>query len=191
MAGKTETARRPGLWFLILFVIIILAVALFGAYARWINPDVMKWGADIPVLSTFYVEGTQSEKVPSARTKLLKSRLQEEQKKISDLQRSMNSKEDRITQLKDQIAVLQKNATEQSKKKRRQKSTSSYENVAEVYSNMDPGSAAAILSQLKNQETIQILTQLDPDITALILSKMKPDRAAKLTTLLAEKKQSS
>ncbi|HEX7065294.1 MAG TPA: hypothetical protein VF199_09550 [Bacillales bacterium] len=183
MVKEKRTARGIGRPLVIIFIILIIAVASFGAYIQWGGSGLQQWAGSLPVVSSL-VGDNESAGTEQQTEKVIeyKARVKEQRKKIANLEQSVNGKEQQVERLEDQVTALQQRLAQQNG----EKSTETVEkkgNVAKVYAEMPPQNAADILNQLENNEAIHILSQLKPEVAALIMAKMDKEKAAKLTVL--------
>ncbi|HEU5140972.1 MAG TPA: hypothetical protein VFT51_13435 [Bacillales bacterium] len=183
MAIEKRTSRGITRPLVIFFIILIIGIASFGAYIKWGGSGIQQWAGNLPVVSSFIedkeVTGTKQK---TDELEQFKTRINEQADKINNLEQSLNGKEQQVDRLNDQIEALQQRLTQQ-QKETSDSNTEENQNVAKIYAEMAPNSAAEIMNQLENNEAIGILSQLKPETAALIIAKMDKEKAAKLTVL--------
>lgn len=184
MAKEIRKTRRTGRWFILIIILLFVVIGLVGVYAEWGN-SLANWEKKQPVVSSFFPKKKSQVPKGTHTSNLTKTQTAAEQKKLASLQRSINSKNSEISQLKGQISTLQKQMKTKKTQTASKQKAGNFANVSQMYENMDPQKAAAILSQMKDSEVVQILSQMQADTSAQILASMQPQKAAKLTTLLA------
>ncbi|HEX6922455.1 MAG TPA: hypothetical protein VF149_01425 [Bacillales bacterium] len=185
MAAEKKTSRKFGRPLVIIFIMLVVAIALFGAYMKWGGSGFDHWAADLPVVSSFVNDDKTKTGQRTEEIKQFEAKVQNQKQKIANLNQSLNGKEDQISRLQDQLSALQQRMKQQDKEESQQSDVQN-QDVASVYGEMAPGSAAGILDKLDEDQAIDILSQLKPETAALIMGKMDKEKAANLTTLWAK-----
>lgn len=145
------------------------------------------YGDKIPFVSAIIDKDEEKEEQSENNTYSLQATIedqnasiQEYEAQISKQEETIKSLESELKNLKDQLAN-QKNEKEQSNVK--------LESLAQIYEEMSSKNAAAILSELEVEDTIDILLLMNNETRAQILQKMSTEMAANITKQLKKRSQ--
>ncbi|MFT9487536.1 MotE family protein [Tepidibacillus infernus] len=186
-------------WFFYIVILPVLFIAILTGILLWALDYDVKEKIYSALNRVPYIEKlvpsesnipTQDQKVnnknPELETQIkeLKASLSEKNNSIQQLEQSITTKDVEIQKLNRQIVDLTKQVDE--KKFSDQSREQDIANLAKIYTNMSPKSAANIISNLSNSEAVLILAQMNLDAKSQILEKMNPDKAADLSILLKD-----
>ncbi|MGK5510605.1 MotE family protein [Brevibacillus formosus] len=182
-------------WFFYMIVIPALFASLLGGVLLSllgvnVIGNVLHWANSIP-----YVEKL----VPDdyAATPGLEEQ-PDMDKQVATLQQDQAKNQQQITALKEEsakkdatIAALEKqlddvNKTMEDKRATEEERQKQFADLAKVYTTMSPKNAAAIIENLKLQESVAVMTKMKPAQQADILAKMEPKKAADISILLKD-----
>src|SRR5699024_500595 len=180
-----EKKKSPIL--LIIFAIIIplmLTVGIVYIGLTLVGIDVKDKLADVPVVSSFIKsnEVEQLEETIKKQEDLIASKDEE----INDLSKDVKSlraiADDLELDLKKKEKSEQKNEKENIEDE--EDGNEALKRAASSYRKMEPENAAAIITQMNDQDAIQILSNIPSDVRGNILAEMESKRAATLTKLM-------
>lgn len=180
-----EKKKSPIL--LIIFAIIIplmLTVGIVYIGLTLVGIDVKDKLADVPVVSSFIKsnEVEQLEETIKKQEDLIASKDEE----INDLSKDVESlraiADDLELDLKKKEKSEQKNEKENIEDE--EDGNEALKRAASSYRKMEPENAAAIITQMNDQDAIQILSNIPSDVRGNILAEMESKRAATLTKLM-------
>ncbi|WP_246939936.1 MotE family protein [Bacillus pinisoli] len=179
-------------WFLfvgvipLLFAVIVSIVVLTFAGVD-VAGAIQKYGQHIPGVSKLLPaeEGTiDLEAKLKQDVSNLEATNQENLTMIEQLEKEAEVRETEMSSLQAQIEDL----TEQLKAKEleQQETKQTIDELSKIYESMSSKNAAAILSELDDQDALTILRALSTEALGSILEKMEPTDAARFTKLLAD-----
>lgn len=180
-----EKKKSPIL--LIIFAIIIplmLTAGIVYIGLTLVGIDVKDKLADVPVVSSFIKsnEVEQLEETIKKQEDLIASKDEE----INDLSKDVESlraiADDLELDLKKKEKSEQKNEKENIEDE--EDGNEALKRAASSYRKMEPENAAAIITQMNDQDAIQILSNIPSDVRGNILAEMESKRAATLTKLM-------
>ncbi|MGG4453664.1 MotE family protein [Brevibacillus porteri] len=182
-------------WFFYMIVIPALFASLLGGVLLSllgvnVLGTVLHWANSIPYVEKLvpdeYAATPDSEEQPDMDKQV--TTLQQDQAKnqqqITALKEEAAKKDATIVALEKQLddvnkAMEDKRATEEERQKQ-------FTDLAKVYTTMSPKNAAAIIENLKLQESVAVMTKMKPAQQADILAKMEPQKAADISILLKD-----
>ncbi|MED1917392.1 hypothetical protein P4V64_18900 [Bacillus thuringiensis] len=182
-------------WFFYMIVIPALFASLLGGVLLSllgvnVLGSVLHWANSIPYVEKLvpdeYAVTPDSEEQPNMDKQV--ATLQQDQTKnqqqITALKEESAKKDATIVALEKQLddvnqAMEDKRATEAERQKQ-------FADLAKVYTTMSPKNAAAIIENLKLQESVAVMTKMKPAQQADILAKMEPKKAADISILLKD-----
>ncbi|MBM7659361.1 flagellar motility protein MotE (MotC chaperone) [Bacillus mesophilus] len=178
-------------WFLfagvipLLFAVVVSAIVLtFAGYD--IEGAAKKYGQFIPGVSSL-IPAEEGEINLEAKlrqdVKDLEALNNEQLAIVEQLEKEAEEKEGKIIDLQTQIDRL--NEELKTIDQQQQDKEQTLGGLSEIYGSMSAKNAAAILTELEDQEALTILKTLSTDTLGPILEKMEPAEAARFTELLA------
>ena len=194
---EIQEEREYGRWEWFFYMIVIPALfasLLSGVLLSLVGVNVLgtvlHWANSIPYVEKLvpdeYAATSDSEEQPDMDKQV--ATLQQDQAKnqqqITALKEESAKKDATIAALEKQIddvnkAMEDKRATEEERQKQ-------FADLAKVYTTMSPKNAAAIIENLKLQESVAVMTKMKPAQQADILAKMEPKKAADISILLKD-----
>jgi flagellar motility protein MotE (MotC chaperone) len=117
----------------------------------------------------------------AAAEKHWQSKFDEQEDYIKILNGDLQKKEKEVSDLKNDIALLKKQVEDAETANTDTKNNE----LKKLYEAMSAKDAAAVLTEMKDEDVLHILSLLQPDAQAGILSKLDPKRAAGLTEQMA------
>ncbi|MDE8563120.1 hypothetical protein PNH38_04375 [Anoxybacillus rupiensis] len=187
-------------WFLFVIIIPLLftiTLALIITTIAGVNVfDIAKkYGADLPGISQL-VGSKQPSSEQALKENMLEKQatLEEKTAQVKKLETEVKNKQSEIEALKKEIERL--NAQLESQQQTDTSPTTeakklTVQDVAQMYGEMSPKNAAAIIPKMSDQEALNILAILGSEKAAAILEKMSPEEAAKYTALLTKAAQAA
>ncbi|MFF2528685.1 MotE family protein [Brevibacillus sp. NPDC058079] len=182
-------------WFFYMIVIPALFASLLGGVLLSllgvnVLGTVLHWANSIPYVEKLvpdeYAATRNSEEQPDMDKQVatLQQDHAKNQQQISTLKEESAKKDATIVALEKQLddvnkAMEDKRATEEERQKQ-------FAGLAKVYTTMSPKNAAAIIENLKLQESVAVMTKMKPAQQADILAKMEPEKAADISILLKD-----
>ncbi|UED77347.1 MotE family protein [Brevibacillus sp. DP1.3A] len=182
-------------WFFYMIVIPALFASLLGGVLLSllgvnVLGTVLHWANSIPYVEKLvpdeYAATRNSEEQPDMDKQVatLQQDHAKNQQQISTLKEESAKKDATIVALEKQLddinkAMEDKRATEEERQKQ-------FAGLAKVYTTMSPKNAAAIIENLKLQESVAVMTKMKPAQQADILAKMEPKKAADISILLKD-----
>lgn len=173
----------------------ILFIAIFGAFILNflgipVGKTLQDWGNKLPVINyiipdsapkqAINVDGTNNWKQKYLQDEQL---LKEQDQKIAELNKELNSNQKGDQNLKKSIIALQK----QLDTKQTQKYQDQMNKIAGIYGNMSPSKAAAILESMPLGDASTTVSLLNQDQQSSILGSMNDaKKAASITMMLKE-----
>ncbi|MFG0216015.1 MotE family protein [Brevibacillus porteri] len=194
---EIQEEREYGRWEWFFYMIVIPALfasLLSGVLLSLVGVNVLgtvlHWAKSIPYVEKLvpdeYAATPNSEEQPNMDKQV--ATLQQDQAKnqqqITALKEESAKKDATIVALEKQLddvnkAMEDKRATEEERQKQ-------FTDLAKVYTTMSPKNAAAIIENLKLQESVAVMTKMKPAQQADILAKMEPKKAADISILLKD-----
>jgi len=173
-------------WFLfVIFVPAVFALTVFGIVLSFMGVDIVdeakNAGKKIPILKNVLSEETEiavSGKVPE---KQWNAKFEEQEDYIKILSADLQKKEKEVTELKSNVARLEKQVEDAESTVKEEEN----DQLKKLYEAMSAKDAAAVMTEMNNNQVLGILTLLQPDTQAAILAKLDAKRAAELTVLMA------
>jgi len=112
---------------------------------------------------------------------LEKERLAREREDLLKLRKEVDARIAELKKVQDALAKL----VAAERKKRRQRVLQ----LVKVLSNMRPPSAAAVIEKLDDQMAVEIFSLMQSRIAGKVMAQIKPDKAARISVLLARRKE--
>lgn len=170
--------------FLVLMTVVISNVLGFD-----LGKASKQWASHVPIVSKMVGGQKVAITQPKETTQLkqVEAQLKQQQQSISQYKDTLASKDAKISELQAQNTQLQKQLKD-NQQNQQQAQSQHTKMISDTYASMDPSSAAAILSQMKDTDALSIIANLDNDVKAKILENMPTDKAASLSLLLANTK---
>jgi flagellar motility protein MotE (MotC chaperone) len=189
------------IWFLIpcVFTSVLLGV-LFSIFDTNLKNHILRTAHSIPLVGSIVpapkdkasaADGGAAQAGSDVSTKAANEQIAALNAKIADLQASLQKADD-VNKQKDQtikdLQAKQNDLTEQLKTKTQtdEEYTKQVQQLATVYSKMDPGKAAPIIENLALQEQVLVLSMMKPDSQSAVLAKMDPKKAADASIALKD-----
>lgn len=182
-------------WFFYMIVIPALFASLLGGVLLSllgvnVLGNVLHWANSIPYVEKLvpdeYATAPDSEEQPNMDKQVatLQQDHAKNQQQITALKEESAKKDATIAALEKQLddvnqAMEDKRATEEERQKQ-------FTDLAKVYTTMSPKNAAAIIENLKLEESVTVMTKMKPAQQADILAKMEPKKAADISILLKD-----
>jgi flagellar motility protein MotE (MotC chaperone) len=145
-----------------------------------------KYGSNIPGISKLVAE---EDKAINLEEKLrkdivdLEATNKDQLTTIADLEKEVEKSQAEVETLQSKIDQLTEQLNMGEDQVEHSKQT--MKDIAGIYESMSAKNAAAIITELQDQDAIQILQSLSSDALGEILEKMEPTEAAKYTRLLS------
>jgi flagellar motility protein MotE (MotC chaperone) len=173
---------------------------LFSIFDTNLKNTVLRTAHNIPLIGSLVPApkdksaasgGTSQQGGSDASSKAAGDQIAALNSKIADLQASLKKADD-VNQQKDQtikdLQTKQTDLTEQLKTKTQtdEEYTQQVQQLASMYSKMDPGKAAPIMENLSLQEQVLVLSMMKPDSQSAILAKMDSKKAADASIALKD-----
>jgi flagellar motility protein MotE (MotC chaperone) len=180
---KQSERSSKFVWFLLVIVVpSIFAVTIFAIVLSFMGVNVLDAakdvGKNIPIIKNAFKEDSVPATVTNADAeKHWQSKFDEQEDYIKILNADLQKKENEVSDLKSDVALLEKQVEEVEKTKKDEKS----DQLKKLYESMSAKDAAAVLTEMKDADVLQILALLQPEAQAGILAKLDPKRAAQLT----------
>jgi flagellar protein FlbB len=179
-------------WFLFVGIIpLLFAVIVFVIVLTFAGFDVggaaKKYGQFIPGVSSLIpTEEGEIDLEAKLRQDVndLETLNQDQLAMVEQLEKEAEEKEGKITDLQMQIEKL--NEELRTKGQQQQDKEQTLGELSKIYESMSAKNAAAILTELEDQDALTILRTLSTDTLGPILEKMEPVDAARFTKLLAD-----
>lgn len=173
-------------WFLLVIAVpAVFAVTVFGIVLSFMGVNVLEEaknsGKKIPIVKNVFNDETQAASATQNKDKRWQIKFNEQEEYIKIVSADLKKKEKEVTGLKNEIALLEKQMedAETSVKADEKKQ------LKKLYEAMSAKDAAAVFSEMNNDEVLGILTLLQTESQAAILAKLDAKRAAELTVLMA------
>lgn len=182
-------------WFFYMIVIPALFASLLGGVLLSllgvnVLGNVLHWANSIPYVEKLvpddYAAATDSEEQPDMDKQVVT--LQQDQAKnqqqITALQEESAKKDATIAALEKQLDDV--NKLMEDKRTTDEERQKQFTDLAKVYTTMSAKNAAAIIGNLKLEESVAVMTKMKPAQQADILAKMDPKKAADISILLKD-----
>ncbi|RZT22939.1 flagellar motility protein MotE (MotC chaperone) [Fictibacillus sp. BK138] len=183
---KQNEKSSKFVWFLLVIAVpAVFAVTVFGIVLSFMGVNVIEEaknsGKKIPIVKNLLNDEAPAVSVSQNTEKQWKDRFEEQEEYIKILSADLQKKEKEVTVLKSDIALLEKQVEDA------ETSVKADENgqLKKLYEAMSAKDAAAVMSEMNNNEVLAILTLLQAESQAAILAKLDAKRAAELTVLMA------
>ncbi|MNI05101.1 MgtE intracellular N domain protein [compost metagenome] len=181
----------------ILFTVVLLGVllTLFNINVRNALIDL---GSKIPVVKNLVPdpEGSvkekskeevkKQEKSTEATVKQLKEQVAKQEADLQEANRQVAEHEGKVKELQEQLDSEEQAAAEQQQTAEQEAYQKEVKKLAQLYAQMSPSKAAAILGKLTTEETLQMLSVMSNESKAAILEKMDPQKAADISIKLKD-----
>lgn len=184
----------------ILFTVVLLGVLLTLFNLNFRN-TLLELADKIPVVKNFVPDPEASndvvkkelekkqEESTEATVKQLKEQVAKQEADLKAATEKATEEADRAKQLEEELTTLQAEKTEQKETEEQAAYQKEVKKLAQLYSQMSPSKAAAILDNLTTDETLQMLSMMGNESKVAILEKMDPKKAAEISILLKDVKQ--
>jgi flagellar motility protein MotE (MotC chaperone) len=183
---KQNEKSSKFVWFLLVIAVpAVFAVTVFGIVLSFMGVNVIEeaknTGKKIPIVKNLLNDEAPAVSVSQNTEKQWKDKFEEQEEYIKILSADLQKKEKEVTVLKSDIALLEKQVEDA------ETSVKADENgqLKKLYEAMSAKDAAAVMSEMNNNEVLAILTLLQAESQAAILAKLDAKRAAELTVLMA------
>ncbi|MCD6420072.1 MAG: hypothetical protein J7L41_05110 [Synergistetes bacterium] len=183
-----------------LFALIFLGVVVGGAlglhFSGVINLKKMIYPrlVEMPVVGKYFSKYLRVEPgwflTPQERRKLelkkLAAALKKRQKELNELEQKLNQREKELEKKEKEVSLREKKLKDLKFKAEELMSQAvdldkNYRILAKLYSEMQPGEAADVFTNLSDDIVVNILKRMDGEKAAKIISLMDPRRAADIT----------
>lgn len=182
-------------WFFYMIVIPALFASLLGGVLLSllgvnVLGNVLHWANSIPYVEKLvpddYAATPGTEESPDLDQKVatLEQDQAKNQQQISSLKEETAKKDATIAALEKQIEDV--NKLMEDKRTTEEERQKQYTDLAKVYTTMSAKNAAAIIGNLKLEESVAVMTKMKPAQQADILTKMDPKKAADISILLKD-----
>jgi flagellar motility protein MotE (MotC chaperone) len=175
------------LWLLLVVVVpAVFAIAIFGILLSFMGVSVVEEaksiGKNIPVIKMLlYEDAEATAAATNDQEKQWKSKFDEQEDYIKMLSADLQNKEKQVTELKNNIALLEKQVEDAESSVKEEGN----QQLKKLYEAMSANDAAAVMTKMNNNQVLGILILLEPETQSEILAKIDAERAAELTVLMA------
>jgi flagellar motility protein MotE (MotC chaperone) len=183
---KQNEKSSKFVWFLLVIAVpAVFAVTVFVIVLSFMGVNVIEeaknTGKKIPIVKNVFNDQAPAVAVSQSTEYQWKAKLEEQEEYIKILSADLQKKEKEVTALKSDIALLEKQVEDA------ETSVKADENdqLKKLYEAMSAKDAAAVMTEMNNNEVLGILTLLQAETQAAILAKLDAKRAAELTVLMA------
>ncbi len=178
--AQKERNMTVGQRFLIVFIPILLVLAILLAAAAIQGINVFEEGKRF----VSELNGKEAGEAPAAEKEMqqLQMTVEQQRAEIEALNGDLRQKDAETEDLQKENERYQ--AELEQLKEEQSKSMADDGESAEMFAEMSPKKAAAIITELKTEQAHGILGEMNPKERAAILEKMSPERAAELASLL-------
>jgi flagellar motility protein MotE (MotC chaperone) len=183
---KQNEKSSKFVWFLLVIAVpAVFAVTVFGIVLSFMGVNVIEeaknTGKKIPIVKNVFNDEAPAVAVSQSTENQWKAKFEEQEEYIKILSADLQKKEKEVTALKSDIALLEKQVEDA------ETSVKADENdqLKKLYEAMSAKDAAAVMTEMNNNEVLGILTLLQAETQAAILAKLDAKRAAELTVLMA------
>lgn len=177
---------------------VVLLVVLLALFNRDIRDSLFYIGNKIPIVKNIVPDpiGTEEEKKTEEVKKqeestdaTVKELKQQVAKKDADLEaanRQVAEQENKVKELQEQLDVVQQQEIQQQQSVQQEAYQKEVKKLSQLYAQMSPSKAAAILGNLTIEESVQMLSVMSNENKAAILEKMDPKKAADISIKLKD-----
>jgi flagellar motility protein MotE (MotC chaperone) len=183
---KQNEKSSKFVWFLLVIAVpAVFAVTVFGIVLSFMGVNVIEeaknTGKKIPIVKNIFNDQAPAVAVSQSTENQWKAKFEEQEEYIKILSADLQKKEKEVIALKSDIALLEKQVEDA------ETSVKADENdqLKKLYEAMSAKDAAAVMTEMNNNEVLGILTLLQAETQAAILAKLDAKRAAELTVLMA------
>lgn len=181
----------------ILFTVVLLGV-LLSLLNNNIRDSLFDIGNKIPVIKNIVPdpegsedekkaeEAKNQEKSTDATVKELKQQVAEKEADLEAANRHAAEQESKVKELQEQLNVVQQQEIQQQQSAEQEAYQKEVKKLSQLYAQMSPSKAAAILGNLTIEESIQMLSVMSNENKAAILEKMDPKKAADISIRLKD-----
>jgi flagellar motility protein MotE (MotC chaperone) len=175
------------LWLLLVVVVpAVFTIAIFGILLSFVGVSVVEEaksiGKNIPVIKMLlYEDAEATAAATNDQEKQWKSKFDEQEDYIKMLSADLQNKEKQVTELKNNIALLEKQVEDAESSVKEEGN----QQLKKLYEAMSANDAAAVMTKMNNNQVLGILILLEPETQSEILAKIDAERAAELTVLMA------
>ncbi|MGV3489417.1 MAG: MotE family protein [Tuberibacillus sp.] len=162
--------------FILTFAVLFLKLAGFD-----VKDEVSRLTSHLPFASHSKSSSDQ-EKTGTADQSRTIAELRDQIKQLND---DIDSRDKKIESLSSELNDIQKTSEEQTQAATTDAANRKAKTIAQVYQNMDPSKAAAILASMNEDEAASFLNMMNNQTKAKIMEQMPADKAAKITPLLS------
>lgn len=183
----------------ILFTIVLLGV-LLTLFNINVRDSLMDFGRVIPIVKNFIPdpdepktdkskdEEKQQQESTDATVKQLKEQLAKQEAELKEKDRLVTEQETIVKDLQEQLDTAQQTAANEKQAEELAAYQKEVKKLAQIYADMSPSKAAAILDKLTTDETLQMLSVMSNESKVAILEKMDPQKAADISIMLKDVK---
>ncbi|GAA0134149.1 hypothetical protein YSY43_09890 [Paenibacillus sp. YSY-4.3] len=185
----------------ILFTVVLLAV-LLTLFNMNFRATMIEIGNKIPIVRNFVPEpegveaagDTEEDKAKKqtesteATVKELKDQVAQKDAEIDAANRQATEQEDKVKQLQAQLDAALTEVIEKEETAKDEAYQKEVKKLSQLYAQMSPSKAAAILEKLTTEESLQMLSLMSNESKVAILEKMDPVKAADISILLKDAK---
>lgn len=185
----------------ILFTVVLLAV-LLTLFNMNFRATMIEIGSKIPIVRNFVPDpegveaagDTEEDKAKKqaesteATVKELKDQVAQKDAELEEANRQATAQEDKVKQLQAQLDAALTEAIEKEETAKDEVYQKEVKKLSQLYAQMSPSKAAAILEKLTIEETLQMLSLMNNESKVAILEKMDPAKAADISILLKDAK---
>lgn len=189
--------------FLFFVTPILFTVVLLGVLLTLFNLDfrntLIDIGNKIPIVknlvpdpkgSTDEVKPKEQEKKQEASNdatvKQLKEQVAKQEADLQEANRQVAEQENKVKDLQEQLNTAEQAAAKQEQSEEQAAYQKEVKKLSQLYAQMSPSKAAAILSNLTTDETLQMLSVMSNESKGAILEKMDPQKAADISIKLKD-----
>ncbi|MGY4689823.1 MotE family protein [Salibacterium sp. K-3] len=184
---KKEKKNGKGQWFfLIIFIPVVFALILGIVLLSVLGVNVVDMGRsmmnEVPgiTMSQEETEENAEESAPEASPEELAAKEEE----IATLEQQLEAKNTEIRELEQEIETIQ--VEQEAEAEETDQENPALQEAAQVYESMGASEAAAVLSEMENEEVIRHLSETGTELRAEILAEMEPARASVIMNALSE-----
>jgi flagellar motility protein MotE (MotC chaperone) len=172
-------------WFLLVIAVpAVFAVTVFGIVLSFLGVNVIEeaknTGKKIPIVKNVLNDEASAVAVSQNTEKQWKAKFDDQEDYLKILSADLQKKEKEVTALKSDIALLEKQVEDAETSVKADEN----EQLKKLYEAMSAKDAAAVMTEMNNNEVLGILTLLQAETQAAILAKLDAKRAAELTVLM-------
>ena len=184
----------------ILFVVIIplifaitLGLVILTVSGMNIFDIAKQYGSKIPVVSSYIGDAEKKTTEQQLKNDIIEQQaiVEEKQLKIEELEEELGNKELEIDALKKEIQRLNAEIEALTTAETNNEQQLTMSDIVNVYESMSAKNAAAIIPEMNDDDAIRILSALDSEKAAAILEKMDAANAAKYTSLLTKRAETT